>query len=147
MTTIDLDVEHDVTIDETTEGRDRAYKAFCTCGWSEDRWHHADTEPDFEQDPIAAAGSAEIAADDAADVHRDEVNRAQREHADRVTSIEGTITLADGTTSSFSITADGGYQQWGAAQERLSRTVDVLSALVEGLVDGEVRFEGEDEDE
>ena len=43
-------------------------------------------------------------------------------------TIDGTITLEDGSTSSFSLSADG-WQQWGASTERLGRTVDVLEAL------------------
>lgn len=44
--------------------------------------------------------------------------------------IEGTLTLHDGTEISFSI-GEYGYQQWGADREKLSATVDLLTALSE----------------
>lgn len=52
-----------------------------------------------------------------------------------VTAVTGTITLADGTHSSFSIVRDGVWQQWGAPQERLGRSVDALDAMVRGLAE------------
>jgi hypothetical protein len=39
--------------------------------------------------------------------------------------IDGTITRADGTKSSFALTPDG-YQQWGATTAELGETVDVM---------------------
>lgn len=59
---------------------------------------------------------------------------------ERITSIEGTITLADGTTSKFIIGTDFGWQQWGADIERIGKTVDTMEALVDGLKEAEIPF-------
>jgi hypothetical protein len=53
----------------------------------------------------------------------------------KVKEIRGTITLADGSTSEFSIGIDGGWQQWGATTERLGTSVDVVEAMTLGLFD------------
>lgn len=55
----------------------------------------------------------------------------------KVTQIKGTVTLADGSTSEFSIGEDFGVSQWGADIMRLGETVDVMEALVDGLRNGE----------
>jgi sensor domain CHASE-containing protein len=57
--------------------------------------------------------------------------------------IRGTITLADGSTSEFTTEPDLGWQQWGADQRRLGRTVDVLEAISATVAE----FEEENEDE
>lgn len=66
----------------------------------------------------------------------------------RVLEIKGTITLADGTISAFRIGTDFGWQQWGADQTRLDRSVDVMDALVAGLRDENVAVvsDGDDDD-
>lgn len=58
----------------------------------------------------------------------------------KVASIKGTITLADGSESEFQIGTDYGWSQWGAYRERLSETVPVLDAMVMGFQRDEVRF-------
>lgn len=69
----------------------------------------------------------------------------------KVTEIKGTIVLADGSTSEFSLIEDYGWQQWGASNERLGQTVEVLEAMVAGLKDNEggdfVMASASDEDE
>ncbi len=47
------------------------------------------------------------------------------------TYITGTITLSDGSTSSFSIMPDLGWQQWGNDPSKLGATVDLMEALAE----------------
>lgn len=47
--------------------------------------------------------------------------------------IDGTITLADGTESSFSVDTEYGWQQWGADNARLGRSVAILDALEAAL--------------
>jgi hypothetical protein len=49
--------------------------------------------------------------------------------------IKGTIELNDGSTSEFSLQEDAGWQQWGAAQNRLGRTVTLLDALAAAAVE------------
>jgi len=51
------------------------------------------------------------------------------------TSITGTITLADGSTSEFSVNNEYGWQQWGATTERLGRTVGIVEAMAEAVFD------------
>ena len=66
----------------------------------------------------------------------------------RVERIAGTVTLTDGSTSEFSIAADGLWMQWGAEQRRLGQTVDVMDALTRGLFDDDLlASENEEEDE
>lgn len=65
----------------------------------------------------------------------------------KVSEIKGTIILTDGTTSEFSISRDLGWQQWGAMTERLGSTVDVLDALVAGLVDNGIDIESSDDED
>ena len=69
----------------------------------------------------------------------------------KVRSIEGTITLEDGSMSYFIFSDYYGWQQWGARTERLGATVDVMEALSSGLAEGEIPFEDDysdyDEDE
>ena len=62
----------------------------------------------------------------------------------RVYLIEGTITLADGSTSHFSLGGDGEWQQWGASTSRLGESVEVLEALAAGLAESEIEFQDED---
>lgn len=65
-----------------------------------------------------------------------------------VTSIEGTITTSDGATRSFTISADGVWQQWGAVTERLGDTVDVLESIARVLMeDGHLPLPEDEEDE
>lgn len=45
-------------------------------------------------------------------------------------SVEGTITLPDGTVSRFLITEDA-TMQWGANNERLGRTVDLVEKIAD----------------
>lgn len=62
--------------------------------------------------------------------------------------ISGTITLTDGTTSSFSITGEGGWQQWGASDKRLGASVDIMEAMTLGLYDdGLIADPGEEDDD
>lgn len=65
----------------------------------------------------------------------------------KVSEIKGTITLTDGTTSEFSISRDLGWQQWGATTERLGSTVDVMDALVAGLVANDIDVESSDDED
>ena len=62
----------------------------------------------------------------------------------KASKVEGTITLADGTTSEFLIGVDGGWSQWGATRERLGQSVDVVEALKEGLFAEELLLSEED---
>lgn len=54
---------------------------------------------------------------------------------DKVETIRGTITLHDGTTSTFLISAGYGWSQGGASTERLGRTVDVIDAIQNTLLE------------
>lgn len=65
----------------------------------------------------------------------------------KVQSITGTITLADGTVSEFSLGTDGGWQQWGAQRERLGRSVDVLEAIAQALLAEELVVSDPDPDD
>lgn len=56
---------------------------------------------------------------------------------DRVKRLEGTITLLDGSTSSFSISSYG-WTQWEAERGRLVRSVDIVNALLSGLQDADL---------
>jgi hypothetical protein len=47
--------------------------------------------------------------------------------------VEGTITLTDGSASSFSVDTEYGWQQWGAGTERLGQTVGILDAIESAL--------------
>lgn len=55
--------------------------------------------------------------------------------SDQQFTIDGTITLADGTTSRFLFESEGNtysepsYQQWGANTERLGRSQPIVAAL------------------
>jgi hypothetical protein len=49
-----------------------------------------------------------------------------------VRNITGTITLDDGTTSSFLICADEVWRQWGADDTRLGRSIHALELLTGG---------------
>lgn len=67
-----------------------------------------------------------------------------------ITEITGTITLADGSTSEFSIDAGCGleWSQWGAGESRLWQTTDALEAMANGLESAGVEFwYDEDEDQ
>lgn len=58
----------------------------------------------------------------------------------KVTEITGTITMADGSTTHFTIGEDYGWQQgvgMKAGLEHLGRRVAVLEAIVAGLTDNE----------
>lgn len=50
----------------------------------------------------------------------------------KIESIEGEITLADGTVSKFSF-GSLGWQQWGATDDRLWRTSGYMSAIESAL--------------
>ena len=65
----------------------------------------------------------------------------------KVREIKGTITLADGSVSEFMIGRDGVWQQWGARQERLGESVEVIDALTLGLFDEGLMASSDDEDE
>ncbi len=64
----------------------------------------------------------------------------------KVQNITGTITLEDGTTSEFSVSAES-YSQWGAERSRLGITVDVLTAFQFAVSEHDDGYEDEDEDE
>lgn len=66
--------------------------------------------------------------------------------SDKIQTVEGVITLADGSTSAFIIGRDGGWQQWGATQERAGRTVDALESMAGALMDDLVSSDDEDGD-
>lgn len=53
----------------------------------------------------------------------------------KISEVKGTITLADGTTSEFSIGTDAGWQQWGATTERLGQTVDAIEVMARALAE------------
>ena len=65
-----------------------------------------------------------------------------------IAEITGTITLADGSTSEFSITAGCGLEwaQWGAGESHLWETAEALEAMTNGLESAGVEF-GYDDDE
>lgn len=66
---------------------------------------------------------------------------------DRLARIAGTITLTDGRSVEFSISPEGGYQQWGADDQRTyGDTQPVLEALEDGLREAEL-LSTEDEDD
>lgn len=58
----DPDIDHRITVDEDTDhDGGTMFKAFCTdeCGWSGDRWHHADEYTDREdKHPVDLATEA-----------------------------------------------------------------------------------------
>ena len=57
----------------------------------------------------------------------------------RLTRIEGTITLDDGSERQFLIGGDElGWHQWGARPAELGDSVHVLEALVYGLMEESV---------
>ena len=58
----------------------------------------------------------------------------------RVETISGIVTLEDGSTSHFTLGADGCYSQWGAGLGRLGQTVHVMEALVLGLQEEAIAF-------
>lgn len=66
--------------------------------------------------------------------------------SDKIETIAGAITLSNGETSSFIISRDGGWQQWGASRERLSKTSDALEAMSQVLMEEEL-LETSDDDE
>jgi hypothetical protein len=73
--------DHVITIDEiaaTVDETDQGYqaKAFCSCGWCSDRWHHDDQYPsgNWESDPSAAIDAAHDAAVADGAAHLAEVN-------------------------------------------------------------------------
>lgn len=39
--------DHVIDIDETTDGPDTAFKAFCDCGWDAPHWSHSDSMCSF----------------------------------------------------------------------------------------------------
>lgn len=63
----------------------------------------------------------------------------------KVAAINGTITMTDGTVSEFSITTDGGWQQWGTPRQRLGESVDAMEAMVRGLLEDDVLASDNDE--
>lgn len=65
--------------------------------------------------------------------------------ARKITEITGKITTADGVTREFAITADLGWQQWGATTEHLGDTVTALEAMTRAL--GEESLFASDDDE
>jgi hypothetical protein len=78
--------EHTISVDEAGTLDGTAYKSFCWCGWSENRWHHADEfpEPSWDSDavpfPVDAAHDA-AARSGAAHVVAAESAEAWRAHA------------------------------------------------------------------
>ena len=62
----------------------------------------------------------------------------------KLSSIEGIITLEDGSESKFRIGSGFGWSQWGASMERLGLSVDIVDALVDGLQENDIPTEGED---
>lgn len=78
--------EHAISVDEASTLDGTAYKPFCSCGWSENRWHHADEfpEPSWESEavpfPVDAAHDAATAAG-AEHVVSAQQNEAWRAHA------------------------------------------------------------------
>lgn len=59
--------EHTITIDETGDGADQAYRPYCTdeCGWQAESWSHVDYQPGYnpaDPDTWDAAESLAYAA-------------------------------------------------------------------------------------
>lgn len=78
MVTVTHPVVHEIAVDSvTTAAGDYQAKAFCACGWSDVRWHHADEYPagDWESDPTAAEDAAYRATHKAGAEHLQEVSR------------------------------------------------------------------------
>ena len=64
-----------------------------------------------------------------------------------VRRIEGTLEFDDGTSHQFSLGPDGGWQQWGASQSEVGRSVDLLEALATAaLLAGHLTEREDDED-
>jgi len=63
----------------------------------------------------------------------------------QVKEITGTITLADGSVSEFSLSGEGSWQQWGAVQDRLFKTVEALETISNALESEDLLYR-EDED-
>lgn len=61
------------------------------------------------------------------------------------THITGTITLSDGSTTSFSLQADLGWQQWGNDPVKLGATVDLMEEMSAAC--GEYVREAEEDDD
>jgi hypothetical protein len=54
-----------------------------------------------------------------------------------IASIQGVITLDDGSTSEFLITPGESSSQWGATTERLGLTVDAVGSMLAAVGDGD----------
>lgn len=65
----------------------------------------------------------------------------------KIVEVRGTIETADGKTSEFSISRDGGWQQWGAPTEVLGDRVDALTAMAHALTEDDLIQTSNDEDE
>lgn len=53
----------------------------------------------------------------------------------KITRVEGTFTLNDGTEHSFSIFKDGGWQQWSGNQAQIAKTVYAIQDMAQALTD------------
>lgn len=54
----------------------------------------------------------------------------------REVTVSGTVTPEDGSRSAFEASSgDGGWMQWGAGNERLGRTVDLVEAIHQAVVE------------
>ena len=61
-----------------------------------------------------------------------------------IAEVKGTIVLADGSTSEFSIFKDAGWIQWGAARDRLGKTSEAVEKMALAIVH---RLESDYDDE
>lgn len=65
----------------------------------------------------------------------------------KVTEVQGTITLADGSTREFRIGTGGVWSQWGADRNALGASVEAVDAMVQGLLAEELLASESDEDD
>lgn len=66
----------------------------------------------------------------------------------KVTRISGTFEFDDGSTHQFSIEVDGGWQQWGATQFQVGRSVDLIESLAQAaMIEGHLQVRDEVADE
>lgn len=74
---------HAISVDEanTLDAEGIAYKAFCSCGWSENRWHHADEFPEASWESDVVPFPADAAHDAAARAGADHVIAAEKDAA------------------------------------------------------------------
>ncbi len=64
-----------------------------------------------------------------------------------VEEIVGQIKMKDGTSRSFRIGTDFGWNQWGECQSNLGNSGPVIEAMVDGLKEAEVEFASDNDED